>query len=331
MTDPVLKGVHHAAILLLSLDQKQATQVLKYMQPDEVQLVAAEMAHVKQVSVEMVDTVMQQFAADIRNHTPLAIDSGNYVQKMLIETLGKESASSVMNGIARKPSSKNIDRLKWMMPDVIADLFQAEHPQMLALLLSLLESDQASAVLSQFPASLRTDLIMRLANMESISEAALTAMDEVIGSHLHANPNNETCRVGGIDTAAEILTRLHHDMGQEVISQLHESDTSLGRQLEDRMLVFEQILIMDDRQVQTLLREISSEMLLMALQGSHEDVQAKFWNNMSKRAEQVLREELELAVTIPAIEIEEARREIMRVARRLQEVEQESIQDEKII
>lgn len=330
MSDLELRGVHQAAILLLSLGQKQATQVLKYMQAEEIQRVAAEMASLKQVPVETVDEVMQQFVMDIENHTPLAVDSGRYVHQMLIDTLGKENAGSIMNRITQQPVSQPIDRLKWMEPELVADLFQVEHPQMLAMLLSLLGTDQASAVLLCLSHGLRADIIKRLATMETASEAALTTLDEVICNRLQDNPHSGACRIGGVDSAAEILMRLNSHVGQEVLGQIHQSDARLGRALEDKMLVFEHILALDGRLIQALLKEIPSEMLLMALQDSSERVQDKFWSNMSKRAVQVLREELSLAVAVPRAEIEEARREIMRIARRLQDAEQDRANDQEV-
>jgi flagellar motor switch protein FliG len=214
-------------------------------------------------------------------------------------------------------NSKGLEQLKWMDPRAIAELIRLEHPQIIAIVLSFLESDQAAQVVSQFPDRVRTDVIMRIATLDGIQPAALQELDEILEKQFSGATNVKSSSLGGVKTAAEILNMLDGAVESKLMEEIIEVDADLGQELQDNMFVFENLIDVDDRGIQTLLREVSTEQLLLALRGADEGLKDKIFKNMSKRAAEMLKDDLEAAAPAKLSDVEAAQKEILVVARRL--------------
>ncbi len=310
-------GVQRAAILLLALGEKDAAELLKHMGPKEVQDVGMAMASLTGVTTDQMEAVMRHFVSTLETQTALGLGSDEYIRNMLTNALGEDKAGGVIDRILLGRNSKGLEQLKWMDPRSIAELIRLEHPQIIAIVLSFLDADQAAQVLSQFQEKVRTDVIMRIASLDGIQPAALQELDEILEKQFSGASNVKTSNLGGVKTAAEILNLLDGAVESKVMEQIMDADTDLGQELQDNMFVFDNLIDVDDRGIQTLLREVASEQLLLALRGAEEGLKDKIFKNMSKRAAEMLKDDLEAAAPAKLSDVEGAQKEILQVARRL--------------
>ncbi|MGD8909328.1 MAG: flagellar motor switch protein FliG [Chromatiales bacterium] len=310
-------GVERAAILLLAMGEKDAAELLRHMGPKEVQDVGLAMASLTDVSTDQMEAVMSHFVSTLEKQTALGLGSDEYIRNMLTNALGEEKAGGVIDRILLGRNSKGLEQLKWMDPRAIAELIRLEHPQIIAIVLSFLESDQAAQVVSQFPDRVRTDVVMRIATLDGIQPAALQELDEILEKQFSGATNVKSSNLGGIKTAAEILNMLDGAVESKLMEEIIEVDSDLGQELQDNMFVFENLIDVDDRGIQTLLREVSTEQLLLALRGADEALKDKVFKNMSKRAAEMLKDDLEAAAPAKLSDVEAAQKEILVVARRL--------------
>ena len=314
-----LGSTESAALLLLAVGQDRAASVLKNMGPKEVQTVGAAMANLGGITADMVDAVLESFIIQIKDETGFGLDSDTYIRNMLTDALGADKAGNIIDKILLGANSKGIEQLKWMDNRSIADLIRLEHPQIIATILSLLDADQSADVLGLLPANLRSDILMRIATMESVQPAAIKELDEIMEKQLTGSDSVKSSSVGGIDAAASIINLLEGALTEERLDAISENDADLGQQIQDKMFVFADLVNVDDRGVQTLLREVSTDQLLLALRGVNDTLKEKIFGNMSKRAAEMLRDDLEAAPPTKLSEVELAQKDILSIAKKLAE------------
>lgn len=314
-----LGSTESAALFLLAVGQDRAASVLKNMGPKEVQTVGAAMANLGGITSDMVDAVLENFIVQIKDETGFGLDSDSYIRNMLTNALGEDKAGNIIDKILLGANSKGIEQLKWMDNRSIADLIRLEHPQIIATILSLLDADQSAEVLGLLPANMRSDILMRVATMDSVQPAAIKELDEIMEKQLTGSDSVKSSNVGGIDTAASIINLLEGALTEEMIDAITENDGELGQQIQDKMFVFADLVNVDDRGVQTLLREVSTDQLLLALRGVNDTLKEKIFGNMSKRAAEMLRDDLEAAPPTKLSEVELAQKDILSIAKKLSE------------
>lgn len=312
-----LTGVDRAGLLLLAVGQKRAAQVLKRLSPRDVQLVGMAMARLENIRAEMVEEVVATFLEHIRGQTPFGVRTEEYVRDVLVEALGEEEAKALIDRILLNRNSRGIEQLKWMEPRAIAELLRIEHPQIVAILMSLLDTNQAAAVLEHLPESMRYDIVMRIAGLETVQPDALKELDAIMEEQLMGRTNLKSSNIGGVERAAEILNMADSSIEAKIMEELGEKAPDLAQQIQDKMFVFEDLVKLDDRSIQTLLREISTDTLLLALRGTDEALKQKIFSNMSRRAAEMLRDDLEAAPPAKLSEVEAMQKEILQVAKRL--------------
>jgi flagellar motor switch protein FliG len=313
-----LSGPDRAAILLMSLGEEQASEVLKHMGAKEVQRIGAAMASLQAVNRDQAEDVLDEFVTTVEQQTALGVGSHDYVRRVLNQALGDKGAN-LIDRILIGRDSKGLENLKWMDPRSVAELIRMEHPQIIAIVLAYLEADNAAEVLSALPERIRPDVIMRLATLDGIPPSAFQELDEVLERQFAGSDNVKSSMVGGIRSAAEILNFVDGANEQLVLKVVAEADEGLCQQIQDQMFVFENLLEVDDRSIQTLLREITTDTLVVALKGADDELLDKFLNNMSKRASEMLTEDLDAKGPVRLSEVEAAQREILAAARRLEE------------
>jgi flagellar motor switch protein FliG len=312
-----MSGVQRASILLLALGELDAAAILKHMGPKEVQELGMAMAGLDNVTTTQMELVMQKFVSTLETQTALGLDSDQYIRNVLTDALGEDKASGMIDRILLGRNSKGLEQLKWMDARGIAELIRLEHPQIIAIVMSFLDADQAAQVLSQFPERQRSDIIMRIATLDGVQPSALKELDEILEAQLSGNTNVQSSNMGGIKTAANILNLVDGAVESSVMEQIGETDADLAQEIQDNMFVFDNLNDVDDRGIQTLLREVASDQLLLALRGADDGLKEKIFKNMSKRAAEMLRDDLEAAAPARLSDVEAAQREILTVARRL--------------
>lgn len=314
-----VRGVDRAAILLMSLGEASASEVLKHMDPKEVQIVGAAMAQLNNVSRGQVTKVLNDFCSTVKEETGLGLGTDEYVRSVLKKALGDDKAENVIDRILQGGNTKGLETLKWMDSRAVSEIIRLEHPQIIAIVLSYLEPDQSAEVLALFPDRVRVDVLMRIATLDGIQPAALNELNDIMEKQFTGKNNVKSSSVGGLKSAANILNFIDSSMEGEIMDSVKEVDADLGQNIQDLMFVFDNLNAVDDRDIQTILREISSESLVLALKGADEELKDKILNNMSKRAAEMLRDDLEAKGPVRLSEVEGAQKEILSVARRLAE------------
>ncbi|WP_456374507.1 flagellar motor switch protein FliG [Thiolapillus sp.] len=312
-----MDGLERAAIFMMSLGEKEAAAIIRHMEPKEVQRVGAAMAALSHVTHEQINAVLGSFAQAVEKETALGLDSEEYVRNTLVEAFGVEKAVSLIDRILTKPNSKGIESLKWLDPRAIAEIFRFEHPQIVSIVLSYLDNDQAAEVLKHFPEERRADVLMRIATLDGVQPSALQELDDILERQYAGSFSLTSPASGGKETAANILNFLDADAEQKITEAIQKVDEGLAEEIQNLMFVFSNLLDVDDRGIQTLLREVPSDTLLLALKGADEEVQNKIFKNMSKRAADMLRDDLEAKGPVRLSEVEEAQKAILAVAKRL--------------
>ncbi len=310
-------GTERAAILLMTLGEKDAAEVLRLMGPKEVQKVGAAMAALSNITRDQVNQVLDDFVDTIENETSLGVGNEDYIRKVMVDALGEDKAGGLIDRILMGRNSKGLEALKWMDPRAVAEVIRLEHPQIIAIVLSYLDPDHAAAVMENLPERTRPDLIMRIASLDGIQPNALKELDEILEKQFSGNANVKQSSVGGVKAAANILNFMEGSQENVILDEVREADADLGQQLQDNMFVFDNLMEVDDRGVQMLLREVSSESLILALKGADESLREKFFKNMSKRAAEMMRDDLEAKGPVRLSEVEQAQKEILAIARRM--------------
>lgn len=315
----VLTGVERAAILLLALGEDDAAVVMRGLGPKEVQKVGIAMASMAHVSRETVRNVLSDFMNSAQGQTSLGVNSDSYVRNVIVKAVGEEKAKNILDLILLGASTKGLDTLKWMDPRAVADVIRLEHPQIIAIVLAYLEADQAAEVLSLLPERIRPDILLRIATLEGVNPAALQELNNIMEKNFSGKTTVKSSGIGGLKTTASILNFLDSTMESQIMENIHEVDSEMASRIQDLMFVFENLLDIDDKSIQVLLREVSTDVLLIALKGSDEAMREKFFKNMSKRAAEMLKDDLESKGPVKLSDVEVAQKDVLATARRLAE------------
>ncbi len=306
-------------MLLLTLGEQEAAEVLKHMGVKDVQRVGTAMAQMSNVSRDEVSNVLASFTTLIESQTSLGVGSDEYIRKMLINALGEDKAAGVIDRILLGRSSKGLEALKWMDPRAVAEVVRYEHPQIVAIVLAYLEPDNSAEVLSLLPESVRPDIIMRIATLDGIQPSALSELDEIMERQFAGGANGSSSSLGGPKVAANILNLMDMSAGTTVMETIQKTDEALSTRIQDLMFVFDNLLEIDDRGMQELLRQVQSDRLLLALKGAEDTLKEKIFKNMSQRAADMLKDDMESKGPVKLSEVEAAQKEILAVARRMAE------------
>ncbi|MDH5358592.1 MAG: flagellar motor switch protein FliG [Gammaproteobacteria bacterium] len=312
-----LTGIEKAAVFLRSLGEEDAAEVLRHMDPKEVQKVGATMATLSNVSRGEVQDVLTGFVTRVEEQTGFGIGSQDYVRSMLVNALGEDKAKNVLDKILSGGNTSGLDQLKWMDARGIYEVIKTEHPQIIAIVCSFLEPDQAAQVLGMFPDRDQANVLLRVATLEGVQPTALTELNMILEKQFSGNAGGQTATVGGEKTAADILNFIEGTVESAVMEKIKEAEPELGQKIEDLMFVFENLGDVDDRGLQTLMREVQTDQLLLALKGADENLKEKFFNNMSQRAAEMLRDDLEASGPVRVSDVEAAQKAILVTARDL--------------
>ncbi len=310
-------GVLKSAILLMSLGEEEASEVFKHLGPKEVQKLGSAMATLKNVKRDQIEGVLHDFRKEAGEKTGVGMANDEYIRSVLTKALGNERAGNLIDRILQGGDTAGIESLKWMDAAAVAELIKNEHPQIIATILVHLDRDQASAVLNFFVERLRNDVILRIATLDGIQPSALKELNDVLTKLLAGNTNIKKSAMGGVRAAAEILNFMGTSNETSVINSVRDYDPELAQGIQDEMFVFDNLNDLDDRSIQLLLREVQSESLILALKGATPDLREKIFKNMSSRAAEMLRDDLEAKGPVRLSEVEAEQKEILKVVRRL--------------
>jgi flagellar motor switch protein FliG len=312
-----LSGPEKAAVFLRSIGEEEASQVLKHMAPKEVQKVGQVMATLANVSRVEVQSVLDNFVMTVEEQTGLGIGSHDYVRKMLVGALGEDKAGNVLDRILSGSNTSGLEQLKWMDARGIYEVVKLEHPQIIAIVCSFLEADQAAEVLSMFPDRDQSNILLRIATLDGVQPSALTELNNILEKQFSGGSGGQTASVGGLKTAADILNFIDTSTEASIMETIKAEEPDLGQNIEDLMFVFENLIDVDDRGFQTMMREIQTDDLMLALKGCDDDLKEKFFGNMSSRAAEMMRDDLEVSGPVRVSDVVTAQKNILMVARDL--------------
>jgi flagellar motor switch protein FliG len=310
-------GTERAAILLLTLGEQEAAQVLKHMGAKEVQRIGSAMSKLANVSREEVHTVITQFNQSVESETSVGVGTDEFLRKVLVDALGQDKAASIIDRINIGRSTKGLEALKWMDARAVAELIRLEHPQIIAIVLAYLDADQSAEVLTNLPANMRSDVVVRIATLDGVQPSALNELDDIMEKQFAGKSSAKTSSMGGAKAAANIINLLEPSQEGMIMEQIAKADQALGARIQDLIFVFDNLLELDDRSMQELLRQVPSDRLLLALKGADEALKEKIFKNMSQRASEMLKDDLEAKGPVRISEVEGAQREILQIARKL--------------
>ncbi len=312
-------GVEEAAILLMSIGEEEAAEVFKHLAPKEVQKLGETIARLKIVPRERLTRVLERFATDaVESHT-LVADTDEYVKSVLRKALGEDKANLLIDRILQGSDVTGIEGLKWLDPATVAELLRNEHPQIVAAILVHLEADMASEIMKSFTERQRNEVMVRIATLDGIQPAALKDLNEVMSNVLAGGDKMRKASLGGVKPAAEIINLLGSALETSVLDYVRESDPDLAQKLMDNMFGFDDLIKLDDKGVQAVLKEVQSESLVLALKGAMPEMREKIFRNMSSRAAETLKEDLEGRGPVRVSDVEAEQKEILKIVRRLVE------------
>ena len=304
----------------MSLNEQDAASIIRHLDPKQVQRVGGTMASMKNLNQDKVSSVHRLFLEEIQKYTSIGMGSEDFVRNALVAALGEDKANNLVDQILMGSGSRGLDSLKWMDPRQVASIILNEHPQIQTIVLSYLEPEQSAEILSQFPERVRLDLMMRIANLEEVQPAALHELNDIMEKQFAGQAGAQAAKMGGLKAAAEIMNYLDNNVEGLLMDQIRENDEETATQIQDLMFVFDTLIEVDDRGIQILLRDVPQELLQKALKGADDMLRDKFYNNMSKRAGEMLQEDLEAMGPIRVADVEAAQKEILSIARRLSDL-----------
>jgi flagellar motor switch protein FliG len=313
-----VKGTERAAILLMTLGEQTAAAVLRHMDIEEVQKLGVAMAGLADVPRERVTDVLGKLLVAVQSKTPIGIGTNDYLRKVMTDSLGERRAGAMLGRIVKGRDSTGIDALKWMEPRAVAELVANEHPQIVATILAHLPSQQAADVLKALDAAAQADVAMRMARLDEVPETALKELDSIVERRAKEAAAVKTAKLGGVKAAADMINRLGGAQAT-MIEKIQAEDAELGELIKDALFVFDNLLKVDDRGMQAILRDVQADTLATALKGADEEISEKIFKNMSKRAAEILRDDIASKGPVRVSEVEQAQKEILAVAMRLAE------------
>ena len=311
------QGLENAAILLMSLGEEEASAIFRHLSPKEVQGLGETIAKMKSVSRERVDGVLEKFCTMAGEQNMLVPDNDAYVKNVLRKALGDDKAKLLIDRILQGSDASSIDSLKWMDAASVGELLRNEHPQIVAAILVHLDSDQAAAILKTFAERSRNEVLVRIATLDGIQPSALKDLNEVMSKILSGGDRTRKASLGGVKTAAEMINMMGSGVETSALDYIREADNELAQKIMDNMFTFDDLDKVDDKGVQLLLKEVQSESLIIALKGAKPDMREKIFKNMSSRAAETLREDLESRGPVRVSEVEAEQKELLKVVRRL--------------
>jgi flagellar motor switch protein FliG len=314
-----LAGTERAAILLMSLGEQDAANLLKQLDAREVQRLGVAMAELKEVSREQMTSVLDNFIGVVDGKANLASGSQDYVRRVLTQAVGKQKTELLLERVSTGQTGQGIEALKWMDAKAVAQIISGEHPQIAAIVLSHLDAEQSASVLPLLTEEMRTEVLMRIATLNEVPQTALTELDQLVEKQANVAPPAPLRRIGGARTVANILNAMERDKSGEELGKIEKADTEMHQQIKDLLFIFDNLLDVDDRGIQALLREVGSDTLAVALRGAEPEVQEKILKNMSKRAAEILKDDMEARGPVKLAEVEAAQKEIVVIAQRLAE------------
>lgn len=310
-------GIEKSAIFLMTLGEAEAAEVLKYLEPKEVQKISTAMMTLKNLSREQIAEVFHDFLLSASSKTTIGMDSNAYIRNMLTKALGDDKAAGLLDRIMHNSDTSGIESLKWMDPGSVAEMISNEHPQIIATILVHLEPDLAAEIMKLFPERTRNDVLLRISTLDGVQPIALRELNDVLGKLMSGGGTGKKTLQGGVGAAAEILNFMGGTLEGEMMENVRSIDPDLAQQIEDKMFVFDNIMEIDDRGIQLILREVQSESLIVALKGASEELREKIFKNMSQRASEMMREDLESKGPVRLTDVEANQKEILKIVRRL--------------
>jgi flagellar motor switch protein FliG len=314
-----LAGTQRAAILLMSLGEQEAANVLKQLDAREVQKLGIAMAELKEISREQMSSVLDNFIGVADGRANIASGSPDFVRRVLTQAVGKQKADMLLDRVSSGQSGQGIEALKWMEAKAVAQIISAEHPQIGAIVLSHLEPEQSAAILPLLTEEMRTQVLMRIASLNEVPQTALSELDQLVEKQANVAPAPALRRIGGARTAANILNAMEREKSGEELGKIEKANGEMHQQIKDLLFVFDNLLDVDDRGIQALLREVGSDTLAVALRGAEPEVQEKILRNMSKRAAEILKDDMEARGPVKLTDVEASQKEIVVIAQRLAE------------
>ena len=311
------RGLENAAILLMSLGEEDAANVFKHLTPKEVQGLGETIAKLKTIPRDRVDTVLEMFHTVSQEQSVLVGDTDEYVKSVLRKALGDDKANLLIDRILQGGDTSGIESLKWMDPISVGELLRNEHPQIVAAILVHLDYDQAASVLKTFTERQRNEVLVRIATLDGIQPSALKDLNEVMGKVLAGGEKMRKTSLGGVKPAAEIINMMGSSVETAVLDYIRETDNDLAQRIMDNMFTFDDLETVDDKGIQALLKEVQSESLVIALKGAKPEMREKIFKNMSTRAAEALREDLDSRGPVRVSEVEAEQKELLKVVRRL--------------
>ena len=314
-----LTGTDRAAILALLMAEKQAADVVALLRPKEVSALGRAMVNVEDTSPDAVNFVLDQFLAELKEQTSLGFGGTDYVESVFEQALGEEKAATVLAKVIPGGASKRLDILSWMSPRAINDMIESEHPQIISIILAVLEENTAADVLTFLPEAIRAEVVQRIAVLDTVQPTAMRELENVIEQQFGSLTSASSSTIGGVKKAADIMGKAKLDLENQVMGQIEEQDEALAMNIRDNMFLFDNLADLDNRAVQTLMREVENEQLMIALKSTSDEVTDKFMGNMSQRAGAMFLDEMEQLPPQRVTDVEDAQKEIIRIARKMQD------------
>lgn len=312
-----MSGAQRAAVLMLLLGEQQASEIIKFLNPKEVQALGGAMVGVSDVSQEAVNMILDDFVATIKKQSSLGLGTTDYVEKVFKRALGDDKAASVLGRILPGQNSKGLEILQWMDARSIADMIKTEHPQVTAIILSVLEHEVAADVLNFLPEASRAEIIQRVASLETVQPSAMQELESIMKLQFSTNTSSKSSSFGGIKAAAQIMNSTKTALEASIMSGLEKIDADLMMRIQDNMFTFENLSAVDNKGIQVLMRNVDNNQLMVAMKGASDEVKARFFDNMSERARGMFKDEMDAKGLMRLSDVEEAQKLIMRSARKL--------------
>jgi len=318
-TSDEIPGTQRAAILLMSLGEQDAANLLKQLDAKDVQKLGLAMAELKEISREQMTSVLEKFIGIADAKSNMASGSTEYVRRVLTQAVGKQKTDMLLDRVSTGQTGQGIESLKWMEAKAVAQIISGEHPQIAAIVLAHLEPEQSASIMPLLSEELRTEVLMRIASLNEVPQTALNELDQLVEKQANVAPPVPLRRVGGARTVANILNSMERNQSGAELGKIEKADSEMHQKIKDLLFIFDNLLDVDDRGIQALLREVSSDTLAVALRGAEPDVQEKILKNMSKRAAEILKDDMEARGPVKLADVEAAQKEIIVIAQRLAE------------
>ncbi|XOV88294.1 MAG: flagellar motor switch protein FliG [Pseudomonadota bacterium] len=312
-----MSGAERAAIFLLGLGEESAAAVLRHLDPREVQNVGEAMTRLASVSADKLASVVGELTDSLQRSAGTIAGTEDYMRRVLHDALGEDKARNMLGRILQSQSPKGLESLKWMEPRAVANILREEHPQICAIVLMSLDADQSAQILALLPAEKRPEIVMRVAGLDMVNQSALDELDELMKNQLAAHRAPPPSRVDGIRAAAQILNHLNSDAETLILEDIESADEAMSEAIREQMFIFENLVMLSDKDMQRLLREVETETLVISLKGAEDAVRQRFLGNMSKRAAELLKEDIDMRGPVKLSDVESCHKEMLAIAARL--------------